>query len=199
MKYVMLVFMLCTVLFISSSSMKAQDTKETTVTGFRGDFLHQLTDIEKKLEDLADAMPAESYAWRPADGVRSVSEVYIHIASANWMFPGFWGAKKPDDLPKDMEKTITDKGKVIATLKESFKFIRESVANLSDADLDKTTKMFGEETTYRGAIFVAATHMHEHLGQSIAYARMNKIVPPWTAAEQKEMEKKAAGKKKDGK
>ena len=69
-------------------------------------------------------------------------------------------------------------------LKKSFSYIRNVVQNVSDADLDKSTKMFGQETTYRGVIFETMSHMHEHLGQSIAYARMNKVVPPWTAAEQ---------------
>jgi uncharacterized damage-inducible protein DinB len=129
-------------------------------------------------------MPAESYGWRPMKGVRSVSEVYTHIAGANYLFPTMFDVKRPEGLEKDMEKKVTEKSKVMEELKKSFVHLRHAVEGISDADLDKPAKFFGEETTVRGVIFEAMSHLHEHLGQSIAYARMNKIVPPWTAAEQ---------------
>ena len=118
------------------------------------------------------------------EGVRSVSEVYMHIAGANYLLPSFIGIKSPAGMNGDMEKTITEKVKVIEMLKQSFEFIRKAVTQTPDTDLDKAAKMFGRETTVRDVFFNAGLHMHEHLGQSIAYARMNKIVPPWTAAEQ---------------
>jgi|ERR1041385_7076911 uncharacterized damage-inducible protein DinB len=165
---------------LSLTMVLAQDAPK----GFRGDFLNQMKDAESKLMDLAQAMPDSSYGWRPMEGVRSVSEVYIHIAGANYLFPRFFGVKPPAGLEKDAEKTITEKSKVIDYMKKSFDHIRQAVLATSDDSLNNPTKMFGEETTYRGAIFTAATHMHEHLGQSIAYARSNRVVPPWTAAEQ---------------
>jgi uncharacterized damage-inducible protein DinB len=95
-----------------------------------------------------------------------------------------------------MEKTVTDKGKVIAVLEQSFKYLKNAAAKLSDTDLDKPAKFYGRESTVRAILFHAAVHVHEHLGQSIAYARMIGIVPPWTAAaEAKAKEKKD---KKDG-
>jgi uncharacterized damage-inducible protein DinB len=148
-----------------------------------------MADIQKKLLDLADAMPADKYSWRPMEGVRSVSEVYVHIAGANYLFPGFAGVKKPDDLTKDAEKNITEKAKVIDYMKKSFAFMKDAVMKTPDADLDKPATLFGQETTIRGVFFEAGLHMHEHFGQSIAYARMNKIVPPWTAAEQAQQAK----------
>ena len=151
--------------------------------GFRGEFLTQMEDVEKKLSDLAEAMPESSYSWRPMEGVRSVSEVYMHIAGANYMFPTLVGINQPEGTDWDL-KNVTGKKKVLEALKLSFDHIREAVMKTPDGDLDKPVKMFGQETTKRGVFFVAALHMHEHLGQSIAYARMNKIVPPWTAAEQ---------------
>src|ERR1043166_3272249 len=156
----------------------------TDITGFRADFLHQLKDVEQKIVDLAGAMPAEKYAWRPMEGVRSVSEVYMHIAGANYLLPSFVGVKKPEGLEKNLEKNVTEKAKVIQAQKVSFNHLRTAVLQTPDSDLDKATKMFGDDATYRGVIFEAALHLHEHLGQSIAYARMNKVVPPWTAAEQ---------------
>jgi uncharacterized damage-inducible protein DinB len=152
-------------------------------SGIRGLFLSQLADVEKKMNSLAAAMPAEKYSWRPAPGVRSNSEVYVHIAGANFMFPSMAGVKPPAGLSRDMEKTVTEKAKVLDVLKQSFEHARQAVMGLSDADMEKPVKMFGRETTYGGLFFTMANHMHEHLGQSIAYARTNGVVPPWSMKE----------------
>ncbi|MBI1792502.1 MAG: DinB family protein [Acidobacteria bacterium] len=148
--------------------------------GFRGDFLRQLEDVEKKIVGLAQAMPQEKYGWRPGEGVRSNSEVYVHIAGANFGLPNFVGVKPPAGLSRDMEKTVTEKAKVIETLKESFEHIRKACMSVPDSDLDKEIKMFGRPSTVRGAFFLMANHMHEHLGQAIAYARTNGVTPPWS-------------------
>ncbi len=148
--------------------------------GFRDMFLAQLKDVETKIVGLAEAMPEEKYTWRPAEGVRSISEVYVHIAGANYLFPNFIGVKPPAGLNPGMEKTIVEKSKVVQTLKDSFAHARQAVSSLPDSDLDKPVKMFGQQTTYQGVLFVMANHMHEHLGQSIAYARTNGVVPPWS-------------------
>ncbi len=148
--------------------------------GFRGDFLAQLSDVESKLEQLAEAVPQEKYGWRPGEGVRSVSEVFVHVSRSNYMLPSMIGVKPPEGLPKEMEKTITEKAKVLQTLRESFAYIRDVVLKLPDADLGKPAKFFGRETTVQGVLFSIANHMHEHLGQSIAYARTNGVVPPWS-------------------
>ena len=185
------------VLLLSLSAVHsvAQDPAKTAGAEFRSEFLGQLSDIEKKVLDLAEAMPADKYSWRPEEGVRSVSEVYVHIASANYLFPKIAGLKPPEGaMGQDFEKTITEKSKVIEYVKKSFAYVREAITNTSDADLAKPAKMFGQETNVQNVYFTCATHMHEHLGQSIAYARMNHIVPPWTAAEQA-AEKKADTKK----
>ena len=156
--------------------------------------LGQIDDVEKKIEDLAAAVPAEKYSWRPGEGVRSVSEVYVHIAGSNYFFMTFLGVKPPMKMDPGMEKKVTDKAEVEKLLKPSFEHVRQTILNLSDKDLDKTTEMFGNTTTYRNALMTEIAHLHEHLGQSIAYARVNNVVPPWTAAEQAE-----AAKKKDSK
>jgi uncharacterized damage-inducible protein DinB len=148
--------------------------------GFRDLFLTQLKDVESKMVGLAETMPPEKYSWRPAEGVRSISEVYMHIAVANSFLPNFIGVKPPAGFSPAMEKTVKEKAEVVAALKASFAHVREAVANLPDADLDKPTKLFGQQTSYQGVVFLMANHMHEHLGQSIAYARMNGVVPPWS-------------------
>jgi uncharacterized damage-inducible protein DinB len=151
-------------------------------SGFRAEFLHDLDDVEKKIVELAEAVPASKYNWRPAPGVRSVSEVYMHIAGGNYFLATFAGAKPPTYDTRTLEK-ITEKGRVTDELKKSFDYLRAVAVQASDADLEKPIKMFGNDTTVRGALMTALNHLHEHLGQSIAYARMNGIVPPWSARE----------------
>jgi uncharacterized damage-inducible protein DinB len=151
----------------------------------RAEFLDDLKDLEDKVVSLAEAFPQEKYTWRPAEGVRSVSEVFLHFAGGNFGFPTYWGAQPPAGIErKGFEKSTTDKRKVIELVKQSYDYMRKAAENLSDADLARSVKMFGEETTVSGVLFTVATHQHEHLGQAIAYARMNGVVPPWTAARQ---------------
>ena len=190
MKTIHAMIAVLTVAFLCLQPVRAQQKdpieKPPAPTGFRGDFITQLNDVEKKIEELAGAMPENSYSWRPMEGVRSVSEVYMHIAGANYLFPTFIGVKKPEGLERDMEKNVTTKAKVLEALKASFDHLRTAITQTPDASLSKSTKMFGDETTYMGVIFTATSHLHEHLGQSIAYARMNHVVPPWTAASEAE-------------
>jgi uncharacterized damage-inducible protein DinB len=148
--------------------------------GFRAEFLRDLSDVQKKIEELAAAVPADKYTWRPAPGVRSVSEVYMHIAGGNYFLASFVGMKPPAYDESTLER-INDKTRVLAELRKSFDHIRLAALTASDADLDKPIKMLGTDTTVRGAFMEALNHLHEHLGQSIAYARMNGVVPPWTA------------------
>ena len=169
----------------------------TSLAGFRGEFLAQQDRVEKEILGLAEATPADKYSWRPAPGVRSVAEVFTHIVGGNYGLTGFAGIKPPAgwdmEAMQKMEKNVTEKAKVIEELKKSFAHLRAGIASMPDADLDKPAKFFGNDTTVRGILLVAANHEHEHLGQSIAYARMNGITPPWTAASE------AADKPKDEK
>lgn len=152
--------------------------------GFRAEVLGQLDQVEKKIEDLAEAVPAGKYSWRPGEGVRSIGEVYVHIAGSNYFFMTFLGIKVPIKMEPNMEKSVTDKGEIIKMLKPSFEHIRNTLLRLKDRDLEKTTEISGTKSTYRNAIITTLAHLHEHLGQSIAYARMNGVVPPWTAVEE---------------
>ncbi|MBI4470888.1 MAG: DinB family protein [Acidobacteria bacterium] len=158
----------------------APATPAAPTTGFRAEFLKQLDAVEKKVIDLAQAMPPDKYSWRPAAGVRSVSEVYMHIAGGNWLIVRALGVSLPAGISRDMEK-ISDKAKVVDHLKQSFEHVRQAVLGKSDADLDKPAKLFGRETTVRDVFFTVGMHIHEHLGQSIAYARSAGVVPPWSA------------------
>ena len=156
-------------------------------SGARAELLDRLNFYEKRFVDLAGAVPAEKYTWRPAEGVRSVSEVFLHTAAANFNLPHLIGTQPPAGLDvRGLEKSTTDKAKVMATLKDSFAHIRQAVLHLSDADVEKMVKLFGSDRTYRYVFFFITGHLGEHLGQSIAYARMNGVVPPWTEEQQRQ-------------
>lgn len=172
----------CVALASAVVPLSAQESS-AKLPSFREAFLAQLKDVESKVVGLAETMPQEKYSWRPAEGVRSIGEVYMHIAGANYFFASMVGVKPPSGLDPKMEKTVTDKEKVVAALKASFEHIRNAVENMPDADMAKATKMFGRPATYETVLFTMATHMHEHLGQSIAYARTNGVAPPWSKKE----------------
>jgi uncharacterized damage-inducible protein DinB len=156
----------------------------TAAPSVRAVALRQLAAAEKKLLSLADATPAEKFGWRPAEGVRSVGEVYMHVASANYFLPTFWGAKVPAGVdPRGLEKDGADKAKTVAALKQSFDFLHQAIDAVPEADLSRQVAVFGQQATVGEVMVGLATHGHEHLGQSIAYARMNGIVPPWSAAD----------------
>jgi len=148
------------------------------ITGFRADLITDLDEVQDKITRLAAAMPADKYGWRPAAGVRSVSEVFMHIAGGNYVLGTFIGPVPPG-VPNDLER-ITDKPAVQTELKRSFEYLRALIHNENDADLDKVVKVFGTPTTQRAVFMTMVNHLHEHLGQSIAYARMNGVVPPWS-------------------
>ncbi len=150
--------------------------------GIRGEYIKSIADVEQKAVSLAEATPDKKFAWRPGKGVRSVSEVYMHMAGANFILPSFAGVKAPEGMSPEMEKTVTDKAKVVEALKASFAHVKKSIEDTPDADLDNTVKTFLGEMSVRSLYLVAVNHGHEHLGQSIAYARMNGVTPPWTAA-----------------
>lgn len=143
--------------------------------------LQDLKDSEEKLTSLAEAIPADKYGWRPAEGVRSVSEIFMHVANANYFYPTFWGVQPPASVKEqDLEKSVTDKAKVVQTLKDSFAHLEKAVDRISDEQMAKSFNYFGQQMTTSALLFHVANHEHEHLGQLIAYARMNGVVPPWS-------------------
>jgi uncharacterized damage-inducible protein DinB len=161
-------------------------------SGFRAEFLGETDYNEQRYTRLAEAMPADKYTWRPAEGVRSVGEVYTHIISANYGVASALGTPPPAGFDfKAVAALSGDKAKVLPALKESFAHFRGAILALNEADADKPQKMFGQQTTLRGSFIMITGHCGEHLGQSIAYARVNGIVPPWTEEAQKQQQKPA--------
>lgn len=147
------------------------------LTSFKSDYER----VSKKLLDLAEATPADKFGWSPTDGVRKVSEVYIHVAGANFFICGALGVEMPEGFGPDAEQTVTKKEDVIAALKKSFDHVYKAVEARMGGDLDKEIDLFGGKRPVRDAFMILTTHAHEHLGQSIAYARTMGVVPPWSA------------------
>src|SRR3954471_2351146 len=176
-----------------SRSARAEEAK---AAGVKGEILHWLDDAESKLEDLAAATPESKYSWRPGPEVRTTGEVFMHVAAANYGIPARLGVKAPEGLKLDgFEKALTKKADIQKALKESFAHAKKGLLDASDADLDKPIDLFGSKTTFRGGYLLVLSHAQEHMGQAVAYARMNNIVPPWTArrqASKKGGEKKTA-------
>ena len=154
---------------------------EPASPAYRDEALARLSSIEEKVVGLAEAVPAESYTWRPGEGVRSVSEVYLHIAAANYGIPNNFGTPAPEGFSfEGYDTQTTDKDEIVPKVKESFAHIRGAIEKLSAEQSEEDVKMFGQDMTMRQAVWASLEHLSEHLGQSIAYARVNKVEPPWS-------------------
>jgi uncharacterized damage-inducible protein DinB len=144
--------------------------------GYDGEWMH----VSKQLVALAEATPADKFAWRPAAGVRSVSEVYMHIALANFGLLGVTGVKIPADAAAgDLEKNVKTKTEVVSWLKRSLEAVKTAHGSVTAADLEHKVKVAGRDATVDGMYLRIIVHANEHMGQLIAYARMTGVVPPW--------------------
>jgi uncharacterized damage-inducible protein DinB len=153
------------------------DPLEGLWQGYDGEWVH----VSRQLVALAEAIPAEKFAWRPGPGVRSTSEVLMHVALANFYLLSVTGPKMPDDLTSgDMEKTVSGKAEVIDWLKRSLEAVKTAHARVEPADLDRKVKIEGRNATVDGMYLRIIIHANEHMGQLVAYARVNGIVPPWS-------------------
>jgi uncharacterized damage-inducible protein DinB len=151
------------------------------VTGYRSEVLALVMIQENEFLRLANAFPAEKYTWRPAPGVKSVAEVFLHVSAANYNMYKLVGAPSPAGLDvAGMEQSTTDKTKVIATLRASYAHAKKAITDMPDANLEKTMDWLGGTITQRGVLLYIIPHIAEHLGQAIAYARINGVVPPWS-------------------
>lgn len=165
------------------------------VTGYRSEVMAEVMVQEDKFTRLAEAIPADKYTWRPTPDVRSFAEVFLHVSAANYNLYKLVGTPPPSGIDvRALEKSTTDKAKVVATLKDSFAHAKTAIKAMPDADLEKSLDWFGGKNTERGILLFIVRHAAEHLGQSIAYARFAGIVPPWTEDAQKKQPEKKEGK-----
>ena len=156
--------------------------------GLVADLLRDVTQVERKMLGLARAVPADKYAWRPGAGVRSVGELVMHVAADNHLFPAILGtpADPATGITADyataeaFEKRQIPRDSAIAELERSFAFVKKSLSAVPESRLGEKITMFGQPFTTQQAWLLATVHLHEHLGQFIAYARSNGVKPPWS-------------------
>jgi uncharacterized damage-inducible protein DinB len=168
------------VLFVltAASSTLAQNQKypEGIWEGYDGEWLH----VSQQLVALAEATPADKFSWRPAPGVRSTSEIYMHIVTANFYLLSVTGPKMPPEIKEDMDKTVTSKPEVIAWLKRSLDVVKQAHAKVTPADLQRKVHIADRNATVDGMYLRIIVHANEHMGQLVAYARMTGVTPPWS-------------------
>lgn len=152
-----------------------------------GEMHKDLNDVQKKFIDLANAIPESAYGWQPK-GARTVAEVLLHVASENYYLPIAMGTPAPAAsgiTPEygstgTFEKRKLTKAQVINDLTASFQHLHRAITPNTDANLGEKIKWFGQDATRESVMIGTVTHLHEHLGQLIAYARVNNVVPPWS-------------------
>lgn len=147
---------------------------------FVKEFLGQCDFVKGRLVQLAEAMPEDKFNWTPSEGVRSVGEVFVHTAQANYFFMSKITGEKMDYMNQD---NSNDKKTSLEMLEKSFEWLKEEAGKLTESDLNNEIEAFGMKFTVRNFMVTLLNHAHEHLGQSIAYARMNGVVPPWSMQE----------------
>jgi len=165
--------------------------------GIRGELIESMMDAGSKIEDLATAIPDGKYTWKPNKDVRSTGQVFLHVVQGNYMYAPFYSVKPDmdhDQLIK-LDSQTMEPARIRQMLKESYVWATKAIAETPDSDLETQIDYFGQKITKRAMMLVLTSHSHEHLGQLIAYARANNIVPPWTAREQAEQKKKDEEKK----
>jgi len=153
----------------------AQKAPEGIWQGYDAEWMH----VSQQLIALAEATPPEKFAWRPAPGVRSTSEIYMHIVITNFYLLSVTGPKMPADLKEGMEKSITSKAEVIAWLKRSLEAVKQAHLAEKPDDLQRKVHIYDRDATVDGIYLRIIVHANEHMGQLVAYARMTGVVPPW--------------------
>jgi uncharacterized damage-inducible protein DinB len=176
------------------ANLAAQAQPQTTVPQSTAptvtqELLRDLRGVERKLIGLAEAIPEDRFGWRPMDGARSVTEVLMHVAAANYYMPAVGGVAAPDatGVTTDyataeafQQRTVT-RAEALQLLRDSFAHLRSAMSGTDEAFLKQTVSAFGGSGSGLSWWVMTTTHLHEHLGQLIAYARSTGVVPPWSS------------------
>jgi hypothetical protein len=152
----------------------------------RKQYLADMDTLESKFVGLAKAFPAEKYSWRPATGVRSVGEVFMHVASEFYVYaPLAYGAQRSTLIPRGEEnfkkfESNSTKADVLKHLQDGFAYAKQQINGVDPSQLTGSRRLFGGDHNIIETSFAMVDDLHEHLGQLIAYARMNGVTPPWS-------------------
>src|SRR3954466_12421116 len=164
---------------------RAQDViSKEAATELKASFVRDLEALRGKFVGLAEAFPQDKYTWRPMEGVRSVSEVLMLAAFEGYSFiPSSFGGKNADLGSREEAaklRTLTDKAQVIEHLNKGFAHAKKELEAADPSTLTGKRKVMGRDLSVTDIALGIGGDLHEHLGQMIAYARMNHIVPPWS-------------------
>jgi len=155
--------------------------------------LVDLARVQKKFVDLANAVPADKFTWRPSADARSFAEVFLHVAGERYGILSLMGATPPVEIDrKTFEKSTTDRARIVEELNKSWEFAQKAINGMSNADFAKLLPKLGPQANAGDVVYILVADAHEHLGQLVAYARVNGIVPPWTVEAQKQVAEKKA-------
>jgi uncharacterized damage-inducible protein DinB len=190
----LLVSMLLILGFVGTGLAVAEQTDSTSPSyDLKAQALLDLGNVQKKFVDLANAVPADKFGWKPSADTRSFAEVLMHVSGERYQILGLMGAKAPDQFDgKTFEKSKADKPEVIAELNKTWEFTKQTISGMNNADFAKLLPKLGPQANAGDVVYILVADAHEHLGQAITYARVNGVVPPWTVdARKKAAEKKA--------
>jgi uncharacterized damage-inducible protein DinB len=171
-------------------------TGDTTAPSYdmKAQSLLDLERVNKKFIDLLNAVPADKMTWRPSSDARSFAEMFLHVAGERYGILAMMGAEKPADFNgKTFEKSTTDKAQIAAELNRTWEFTQKTINGMSNGDFAKLLPKLGPKANEGDVVYILVADAHEHLGQAVAYARANNIVPPWTVEAQKKAAEKKAG------
>lgn len=183
---------------IAAPAPRPDDAVDHTAPSYdmKAQALLDLENAQKKFVDLAKALPAEKMTWRPSADSRSFAEVFLHVSAERYGILGLMGAETPAGVDrKTLEKSTTDPTRIVDELNKSWEFAQKTIKGMTNADFAKLLPKLGPQANAGDVVYILVADAHEHLGQSVAYARENGVVPPWTV----EAQKKAAEKKTEQK
>jgi len=180
----------------NSAPAVAAEDHTTPSYDLKGQALVDLDQVQKKFVDLASALPADKLTWRPSADSRSFAEVFLHVSGERYGILSLGVAERPAGFDgKTFEKSTTDRAQIVAELNKSWEFTQKAINGMTNADFAKLLPKLGPQANAGDVVYILVADAHEHLGQLVAYARENGVVPPWTVAAQKQAAEKKAEQK----
>jgi uncharacterized damage-inducible protein DinB len=173
---------------VAMNARTANNSTDRTAPSYdmKAQALLDLQAVNKKCVDLAEALPSDKLTWRPSANTRSFAEVFLHVAGERYGILSMMGAKPPAGFKaREFEKSTTEKDRIVHDLNQSWDFANKTISSMSNVDFAKLLPKLGPQANEGDVVYILIADAHEHLGQLIAYARQNGIVPPWTAQTEK--------------
>ena len=173
---------------LAQNSMPGNNSDRTAPAyDMKAQSLVDLKAVQDKFVDMANAIPSDKFSWRPSPDARSFAEVLLHVAGERYSILALMGTAIPSDIDAHvLEKSTTDPARVVQELNRSWEFAQKAINEMSNADFAKPLPKLGPDTNAGDVVYILVADAHEHLGQVVAYARENGVIPPWTLKAQKQ-------------